>query len=245
MYSLLLMSALTAGPDTASFGGKFASCHGCCGVPVSCYGCCGYSYGCCGYSYGCCGGGGLFHRWHAHKSCHGCCGGAAYVTSCYGCCGGACWGNPYGSYYGAYPAWGGSGCFGYGIVVGDPVVVGSTTDGIPGLASIAPAGTTTSTSEKPATASARLTIELPAAAKLYVDGKATKGDGTSRQFHTPPLPTGQEFYYEMRAEVEVDGKLEFEEKRVVVRAGEAITESFPKLAAVLTAKAGDAVAANK
>jgi uncharacterized protein (TIGR03000 family) len=255
MYSLLMMTAIAAGPDTASFGGRLFGGGGCCGGYVSCYGCCGYSYGCCGYSYGCCGGynygccggWGHGHKWHnysygccgySYGCCgysYGCCGG--YVPS-YGCCGGAyggCYGSWYGSMYGAYSP---GGCFGYGVITGGPtvvtpgVVVGGTT--IVGSAAdtnpVIPPATTTV--ERPATAPARLTIELPANAKLIVDGRATRGEGVTRQFHTPPLPAGQAFYYEMRAEMELNGKVEVEEKRVVVRAGQSLNESFAKLTAV-------------
>lgn len=287
MYSLLLMTALSAGPDTASFGGRMfaghsccggyaVSCYGCCGYSYGCcgysYGCCGYSYGCCGYSYGCCGGGGLFH--HKQSYSYGCCGysygccggyypgyasccggcGGAWAGSCYGSAYGGCYGSWYGSSYGqSY----GSGCFGYGITVGGPVVVGPGVVTMPPAATIVPAtppaatpdpkdGKSSSTTvEKPASSAARLTIELPATAKLIVDGKPTRGDGPTRQFHTPALPAGQAFFYEMRAEMEIDGKVEVEEKRVVVRAGEALTESFAKLAAAAAGVNPTAVAAAK
>ena len=286
MYSLLMMTALAAGPDTNAFGGKhwgggccggYVSCYGCCGYSYGCcgysYGCCGYSYGCCGYSYGCCGGysygccGGLFHGHKHHNYSYGCCGGYSYgccggypMSYGYGgCCGGAyggCYGSWYGSYYGAYSP---GGCFGYGIVTGGPsivspgivtpTIVGGTT--IVGSAAdvgqpvIPPAAPSTTTVERPASSPARLTIELPATAKLIVDGRATKGDGVTRQFHTPPLPAGQAFYYEMRAEVEVDGKVEVEEKRVVVRAGQSLTESFAKLSAATAGAKATSVAAAK
>jgi uncharacterized protein (TIGR03000 family) len=86
-----------------------------------------------------------------------------------------------------------------------------------------------------AQAPARLTIELPATAKLYVDGAPVAGAGASRLFHTPDLAAGQAFYYDLKAEVEVNGKVETEAKRVVVRAGEAVTASFEKLVAAAVA----------
>lgn len=91
---------------------------------------------------------------------------------------------------------------------------------------------------KPAAAPARLTVELPAAAKLYVDGELVKGESVSRNFHTPDLPGGKTFYYDLKAEVEVNGKMVTEEKRVLVKAGDAVSESFDKLiAAAKTDKA--------
>jgi uncharacterized protein (TIGR03000 family) len=80
-------------------------------------------------------------------------------------------------------------------------------------------------------APARLTVELPAGAKLYVDGNLVAGTGASREFHTPDLPAGESFFYDLTAEVEVNGKTQKDETRVVVRAGEKVTAKFPKLVA--------------
>ena len=80
-------------------------------------------------------------------------------------------------------------------------------------------------------APAKLTVELPAEAKFFVDGVLTKGEGTQRNFHTPELPHGKTFFYDLKAEVTVEGKLVVESKRVLVRGGEDITETFPKLIA--------------
>ncbi|OWK36125.1 hypothetical protein FRUB_08688 [Fimbriiglobus ruber] len=79
--------------------------------------------------------------------------------------------------------------------------------------------------------SAQLTVELPADAKLYVDGVLTKGTGATRQFHTPSLVAGESFFYDMKAEIEVNGRTEVEQKRVIVRAGDSLNEAFPKLIA--------------
>jgi len=78
-------------------------------------------------------------------------------------------------------------------------------------------------------AAARLFVQLPAEAKFYVDGTLTKGEGTSRSYHTPELPLGKTFFYDLKAEVTVEGKLVVETKRVLVRGGEDVTETFPKL----------------
>ena len=113
--------------------------------------------------------------------------------------------------------------------------VGSTgIDPIPA----APVMTAPATPAAPATGGtssqgpARLTVELPTTAKLFVDGAEVAGTGATRQFHTPELPAGGSFFYDLRAEVEVNGTVQTEEKRVVVRAGETVAASFAKLAAV-------------
>jgi uncharacterized protein (TIGR03000 family) len=76
---------------------------------------------------------------------------------------------------------------------------------------------------------ANLKFRLPADAKLYVDGRLTLVEGTERAFTTPPLLVGQKFYYEVKAELMVDGAVVVEEKRVVIESGSELTESFSKL----------------
>jgi uncharacterized protein (TIGR03000 family) len=73
--------------------------------------------------------------------------------------------------------------------------------------------------EWPAVASARVTIRLPADAKLWADGKPTKQMGTVREFVTPPvLRAGLTYHYTFRAEWLQDGKPVVREQRVSVRA---------------------------
>ena len=86
---------------------------------------------------------------------------------------------------------------------------------------------------EPAKAIATLVLELPANATLTVDGQTITGDGTSRSFHTPELAFGQTYFYDFKAEVIVAGKKEIEEKRIVVRPGDKLSESFPKLIAMV------------
>jgi uncharacterized protein (TIGR03000 family) len=80
---------------------------------------------------------------------------------------------------------------------------------------------------------ANLKFKLPAEAKLYVDGRLTMIGGTERAFTTPPLAAGSQFYYDVKAEVVVDGKPVVEEKRILVEAGATINESFPVLIAAV------------
>ena len=84
-------------------------------------------------------------------------------------------------------------------------------------------------SVKAEAAPAVLTITVPENAKLYVDGQLTTGNGTTRQFHTPSLQPGQTYYYEMKAELEVDGDLKSQTKRVLVEAGATLSERFNDL----------------
>lgn len=105
MYTLVLMAALSSGPDSTEFGGLFRrsqSCSGCSGCTGSCHGSCtGSCYGSCtGTSYSC------------YGSCSGSCTGSGWrfgsriraffsrKESCYGSCSGksfACYGSCMGS----------------------------------------------------------------------------------------------------------------------------------------------------
>jgi uncharacterized protein (TIGR03000 family) len=83
---------------------------------------------------------------------------------------------------------------------------------------------------------ANLKFKLPVEAKLYVDGRLTMIGGAERTFTTPPLAEGSQYYYDVRAEVIVNGKPVVEEKRVLVEAGATINQSFPVLFAAVEGK---------
>ncbi|CAN5447229.1 hypothetical protein BH11PLA2_BH11PLA2_15570 [soil metagenome] len=233
MYSLVLMSVMATSGDSTAFGGRFSGCHGCCGsVPVVVSSCCGsapVSTGCCGSSchgscYGSCTGSctgsschgtrtPLFHGVRYKSSCHGCTGSSCYGSSCNGCSGGVI--------YDMAPS-----------VVMPPA---ATTPAAPVPATPTPMPMKTSSN-------AFITVELPANATLTVDGTVVAGEGTSRLFHTPNLAAGQNYFYEMTAEVVVNGKTESQARKVVLTAGENVTATFDVLIAKSTAK-GTAVAA--
>ncbi len=73
---------------------------------------------------------------------------------------------------------------------------------------------------------ARLIVELPADAKLFVDDHAVKATKSVRNFTTPVLEPGQVYYYELRAEMVRDGKPVTETKRVLIRAGDVVRAQF-------------------
>lgn len=77
---------------------------------------------------------------------------------------------------------------------------------------------------------ATITVQLPANAKLLVDGKATTSTSEIRRFTTPPLEAGKSFHYNFEARVEREGKIATISQRVEVRAGEQrdIRMSLPK-----------------
>ena len=254
MYSIVLMAAIGTGPAAtgadqpgavmAAPSVMFVGCSGCTG-------CTGYAVASC---HGCCGGAGLFHRHHAAPS-YGCCGGVAY-SSChgcggglfhrhhaapsYGCCGGSCSGFTAG-------CWGS--CIGSGSAYGyGPSTYFYPTYATPIQTGAAPyyyaPGTHSAPVEAPPAKvdpkvedkkGASLKFNLPAGAVLFVDGQKTPGTGTDRSFFTPALEAGQKYFYDVRAEILIDGKTVVEEKRVVVEAGAQISESFPKMIAAVAA----------
>jgi uncharacterized protein (TIGR03000 family) len=206
---MVLMAALTAGTATPEWGWR--GCHGCHGC-WGCHGCSGYGcHGCYGYGcygcYGCWGYGGGYGGWG--YGCYGCYGG------CYGCYGG-CYG--YGC-YGCYANGGGSKQM-------KPADGGGAKDQPP-----KPEGSSRQDGQ------ARLIVELPENAKLYVDDHLMKSASNRRSFITPELQAGQTYFYILRAEVDRDGKTVAQSKRVTLRAGQLVETSFVNMQAESTAQA--------
>jgi uncharacterized protein (TIGR03000 family) len=73
---------------------------------------------------------------------------------------------------------------------------------------------------------ARLIVELPADAKLYIDDQLMRTTSERRAFNTPLLLRGQTYYYELRAEVLRDGKPVAVTKRVTLKAGDIVQARF-------------------
>jgi uncharacterized protein (TIGR03000 family) len=93
---------------------------------------------------------------------------------------------------------------------------------------------------KPGTA--KLIIDVPENAKVFVDDQPLQSPAGKRSFNTPPLQRGVAYYYIFRAEVVVDGKTESESKRVIVRAGETAQLAFSELTAKLKSDKPNGVA---
>ncbi len=186
------------------------------GYPTGCYGC--YGYGCySAYSHG-----------YGGHACWGACYGACYGSwSCSGCWGSACYGNW--SCSGCYGCWGTSNYYPmYGAPVmppADPKMSSATT---PGKVS----------SEPP---QARLVIDVPADAKLYIDDQLMKTQSEKRVFRTPVLEAGATYYYILRVEVTRDGKELRETRRITLKAGDEIREAFTETTIAAAARTPDVV----
>ncbi|MFM8934108.1 MAG: TIGR03000 domain-containing protein [Gemmataceae bacterium] len=150
---------------------------------------------------------------------YSCCGCTGSVYSCYGCSG--CTGclGCYGSYYSCMGCSGCYGCMGSSsYIIESSVIKGGATKG---AVETVPATKGTPGKGQVSTGlKARVIVELPQDAKLVVDGTETLSSGARREFSTPVLEAGQNYFYELTAVVEVDGKPQTMTKKVVVRAGE-------------------------
>jgi uncharacterized protein (TIGR03000 family) len=222
MYTVVLMAALTAGEQTPDF--FFHGCHGWHG----CHGCHGWhgGHGSCGY-YGC------------HGACYGACYGYGYggygcwgaPYGCYGPAGWDCYGGCAGTFSPAYsgaPHFGGpvQGGAGNGSTIPAPKEEGKDEKEIE---KTKPKGK--STEDETSAGRARLEVQLPPGARLYVDDTPVPVRDGKRSFRTPELDRGQVYYYEVRAEVMRDGKPVSETRHVVIKPGQTAREDFRDLGA--------------
>jgi len=77
--------------------------------------------------------------------------------------------------------------------------------------------------------SARITVKLPADAKLYVDGVLCPMNSDTRAFDTPKLASGQSYHYQLKADVVRDGKTTTANRRIDFEAGQSILVEFNNL----------------
>ena len=73
---------------------------------------------------------------------------------------------------------------------------------------------------------ARLTVRLPADARLWVDQVECPLTTGERAFNTPVLQPGQTYYYTLKMQLQRQGNPVTESKRVLVSAGQNVTVTF-------------------
>jgi uncharacterized protein (TIGR03000 family) len=78
---------------------------------------------------------------------------------------------------------------------------------------------------------AKLVVELPADAKLFVDGSLMKSGATTRGIVTPPLDPDRTYHYEIKVELVRFGHTLSETQRVRLIPGELVHARFPNLEA--------------
>jgi uncharacterized protein (TIGR03000 family) len=70
---------------------------------------------------------------------------------------------------------------------------------------------------------AHITLQVPAGAEVWFDGKPTRQTGATRHFYSPPLQPGKDYFYALRVRWEQDGKSVEETRRINVRANERVS----------------------
>jgi uncharacterized protein (TIGR03000 family) len=102
----------------------------------------------------------------------------------------------------------------------------------PPVMTVPPAPMTKPSSDNPPPSGANLKFNIPADAKLFVDGKPVAESGLARTFYTPALVPGKDYYYEVYTERTADGKtVTTDKKKVIVQSGRTITVNFAELTA--------------
>lgn len=235
MYSIVLMAAVTSGTAAPDhwFRHGCHSCHGCSGCHGSGYWFHGnLCHGCFG-GYGC----------SACYGCYGAFGAGCYGCSCYGCYGG--WGGYTGySYYAPMGCYGCYGCYGGWSCYGTPLPghghlpepgsgEGKESSKEPDKREETPLPLEKKTSVE--NDRARVIVELPEDAKLYIDGQLMKTPSARRVFRTPVLDASKTYFYELKAEVVRDGSTRQETQRIVLRPGQVVSAAFPNLGTTATA----------
>jgi uncharacterized protein (TIGR03000 family) len=179
---------------------------------------------------------------------------ALYKTAgCFGCYGGwgGCWGKGgcFGaSCYGAVTFWGGGwggwtsgGFYGWSAypaaqrpVPGtpyEPIMPGARAGmAVPSSPETVPAARPAGSSASGLRPSrARMIVELPVDARLYVDDQLVNTTTPRPVFSTPELDQGKVYYYMIRVELQRNGQTHSETRRIVLRNGEEVVQSFADL----------------
>jgi uncharacterized protein (TIGR03000 family) len=89
--------------------------------------------------------------------------------------------------------------------------------------------------QKPASgAPAKVTINLPANAQLFINDVACPLTSSKRSFDTPSLPPNKKFFYTVRAEWVQGGQPVSQTQRLVVEAGQNVSATFANLTPATT-----------
>jgi uncharacterized protein (TIGR03000 family) len=80
--------------------------------------------------------------------------------------------------------------------------------------------------DPPRQASAQITVTVPASAEVFFDGTPTTQTGALRVYSTPPLSTGQTYYYTVRARWQEAGKTVEQTRKVVLSSNARVRLDF-------------------
>ena len=163
---------------------------------------------------------------------------ATQEADAFGRCG--CGRGGYGGYgYGGYGGWGYAGYGGWGYA-GYGGWYGGYGYGYPGwgyggfgaysnngyVSRVARTNAPTQSSSQPASDSIRLTVDVPANAKVTINGLATTSTGEHRTYVSKGIQPGSAYLYQVRAEFVRDGKSVTEEKTVSLTGGQTSSVIF-------------------
>lgn len=233
MYSVVLMAALTAGSAPVGFGHGCGGCHGhhgCHGWGYAtysgnfCTGCSGCTgcYGCSGANYM------VGHGYQSSFSVYApvACTGVFGCSGCYGCYGGwSCYGVPLANH-------------GYWNECAPVAPAAPKAKEAPKVEQVPlPKEEKKKKSELSEETQARLSIDVPEDAKVYLDGTLMKTPIAKRVFVTPALVPGRTYFYDLRVEVIREGQEVAATQRILVRAGQTAVATFPNLREGATATA--------
>jgi uncharacterized protein (TIGR03000 family) len=166
----------------------------------------------------------------------------------WGSSGGYGWNRGWGSSggYGSSGGWGSSGGYGssggWGSSGGGMIMPGTVIESAPSTGTVTPppppAGGTETPPPPPAGGavpggstylnrnSVLISVNVPADAKVFVNGAATRSTGASRQYISRGLIAGRQYTYEFKAEVNVNGKTLTDTQVVQLTAGEQAQVAF-------------------
>jgi uncharacterized protein (TIGR03000 family) len=82
---------------------------------------------------------------------------------------------------------------------------------------------------------ARVTVEVPANSRLWVDNVECPMNTPVRSFNTPPLNPNQQYFYDLKVELARDGRTVTESQRVLITPGQEARVNFTNFGALATA----------
>jgi len=135
---------------------------------------------------------------------------------CYGCYGGwSCYGSPTGVGY---------------IAVDSAAARPNSYEPPPAFVPSVPAPPAPMVPETPLPKQAQIRstiiIDVPQNAKLYVDDNLMKDGPTQRIFQTPLLNPNETYYYDLRVEALINGRVSTDRQRILIRPGQTVTAAF-------------------
>jgi uncharacterized protein (TIGR03000 family) len=75
---------------------------------------------------------------------------------------------------------------------------------------------------------AKVVIDVPVQASLYIDGQLMPNKAGKRTFVTPALQAGQTYYYDIKLVQVQNGQEQVQTSRVLLRPGQAVAANFER-----------------